>query len=152
MYTFLFCHSIFVEKKNTDPQAEQTIKEWEQRNFSEYVGALAQELSTEGKPAHARQLAGLLIKNALQAKDDTLQKEKHQRWTSLDGPIRDGIKFPLLGAMRSNEAVVAHIAAVAAAVDLVGDHLAAALPQGQLPRSRRAQPTQRRPAGEPPGA
>lgn len=72
-------------------------------------------MSTEGKPAHARQLAGLLIKNALQAKDDTLQKEKHQRWTSLDGQIRDGIKFPLLGAMRSNEAVVAHIAAVAAA-------------------------------------
>jgi len=98
-----------------DPQAEQTIKEWEQRNFSEYVGRLAQELSTEGKPVHARQLAGLLIKNSLQAKDETLQKEKHQRWTSLESNIRDGIKQPLLSAIRSSEAVVAHIAAVAAA-------------------------------------
>eukprot|EP00980_Cylindrotheca_fusiformis_P000364 scaffold91_cov127-Cylindrotheca_fusiformis.AAC.24 len=98
-----------------DPQAEQTIKEWEQRNFPEYVRSLAQVLATEGKPVPARQLAGLLIKNSLQAKDDALQKEKHQRWTTLDGPVRDTIKQPLLAATRSAEPVVAHIAAVAAA-------------------------------------
>jgi importin subunit beta-1 len=98
-----------------DPQAEQTIKEWEQRNFSEYVGRLAQELATEGKPIQARQLAGLLIKNSLQAKDETMQKEKHQRCSALEGPVRDTIKQPLLAAMRSSESIVAHIAAVAAA-------------------------------------
>jgi importin subunit beta-1 len=76
---------------------------------------LATELATEGKPVHARQLAGLLIKNSLQAKDDTLQKEKHQRWTALEAPVRDTIKNPLLTAIRSSEAIVAHIAAVAAA-------------------------------------
>jgi importin subunit beta-1 len=75
---------------------------------------LATELATEGKPVHARQLAGLLIKNALQAKDDTLQAERHQRWTSLEGPVRETVKQPLLAAMRSSESVVAHIAAVAA--------------------------------------
>ncbi|CAJ1960227.1 unnamed protein product [Cylindrotheca closterium] len=98
-----------------DPHAEQTIKEWEQRSFSEYLQRLAQELSTEGKPIGARQLAGLLIKNSLQAKDDALQKEKHQRWTSLESNVRDGIKQPLLVAMRSGENGVSHIAAVAAA-------------------------------------
>ena len=107
---FLLCFFLLI-----DPQAEQTIKEWEKQNFSEFIGALAQELATEGKPVQARQLAGLLLKNSLQAIDDTLQKEKHQRWTSLDAQFRDSVKVPLLGAIRSNEAVVTHIAAIAAA-------------------------------------
>jgi len=75
---------------------------------------LATELATDGKPTNSRQLAGLLVKNALQAKGEVLQTQKHDRWKALDAPTRAAIKQPLLVAMRSNEAVVCHIAAVAA--------------------------------------
>jgi importin subunit beta-1 len=66
-------------------------------------------------PVQARQLAGLMIKNALQAKDEELQTEKHGRWEALDPPVRNNIKQALLSALRSAEAGVHHISAVAAA-------------------------------------
>jgi importin subunit beta-1 len=89
---------------------------------------LATEIATEGKPLQARQLAGLLIKNALNTKDETQQAERHQRWTNLDPAVRDTIKQPLLAAMRSTESVVSHTSAVAAA-----EFAAVELPYDQWP-------------------
>jgi len=98
-----------------DQQAEQTIKEYEQRDFPNYMAALATEISTEGRPVPVRQLAGLLIKNTLVAKDETLQKERIQRWMALDAGMREAVKQPLLAAIRSPEALASRVAAQAAA-------------------------------------
>jgi len=98
-----------------DAQAEQTVKEFEQRDFPKYMASLATEIATEGRPIPVRQLAGLLVKNALVAKDETLQKERIQRWMALDGNMRESVKQPLLSAIRSPEPLVSRVAAQAAA-------------------------------------
>ena len=66
----------------------------------------------------ARQLAGLLIKNALKplhGSEHALQKQYHDQWKQLDPVIRDSVKGPLLTAMRNPESGVSHPAAQAAA-------------------------------------
>jgi len=77
--------------------------------------ALAVEVSTEGKPMAARQLAGLLMKNAIAAQDEGLQLERIQRWQALDGQVRESVKQPLLQAIRSPEPMASRVAAQAAA-------------------------------------
>ena len=48
-------------------QAEQHLKAAEESNASSYLGSLAGELSNNEKPADTRQIAGILLKNALDA-------------------------------------------------------------------------------------
>eukprot|EP00538_Stauroneis_constricta_P004226 CAMPEP_0119570102 /NCGR_PEP_ID=MMETSP1352-20130426/43444_1 /TAXON_ID=265584 /ORGANISM="Stauroneis constricta, Strain CCMP1120" /LENGTH=859 /DNA_ID=CAMNT_0007619767 /DNA_START=157 /DNA_END=2736 /DNA_ORIENTATION=+ len=107
--------TLLVRASQADQQAEQTLKEHEQRDYPGLAQQLAAELATEGKPANARVLSALMLKNHLAAKDDTLQTEKHNRWKSLDPAVRNNIKDALLAAMRSPEAQIPHYAAVAAA-------------------------------------
>ncbi len=83
----------------------------------------------------ARQLAGLLIKNALKPLHSTehaLQKQYHDQWKQLDPAIRDSVKGPLLAAMRNPETGVSHPAAQAAAevaaIELPFDQWPAFLP------------------------
>lgn len=52
-------------------QAEQQLKQLEEQNAAAFLSALASELANSQKPADARQIAGLILKNALGATDDT---------------------------------------------------------------------------------
>lgn len=63
--------------KNTREQAESYIRSAEQENWGAYILALSQELAREGGPEVSRQMAGLLLKNALDAKDSHLQVRRH---------------------------------------------------------------------------
>lgn len=119
---------LLVSAARADPNAEKTIKDYEQANLVELVKELVVILATEGKDISARQLAGLLIKNMLQAKDEGLQIEKHDRWKALDAAVRDHVKQGLLVSMRSPVERVSHIAAVASA-----EVAAVELPYGQWP-------------------
>jgi len=51
-------------------QAEQQLKEFEKSDFPSYFLSLSAELGNEGKQEFTRRLAGLLLKNALDSKDD----------------------------------------------------------------------------------
>jgi importin subunit beta-1 len=77
---------------NTRAQAEAKIKEAETNNVEEYFKALAQELAGEEKPKIARQLSGLLLKNALAAKDPSSNQEKRRRWAALPSGSRELVK------------------------------------------------------------
>ena len=57
-------------------QAEQQLKQLEEQNAAAYLSALATELANSQKPADARQIAGLILKNALGAADEA----KKARW------------------------------------------------------------------------
>lgn len=77
-------------------------------------------LATDGidTPVQARQLAGLLIKNALKPMHGTehaLQTQYHDQWKNLDATVRNSVKGPLLTAMRNPQQVISHPAAQAAA-------------------------------------
>eukprot|EP00562_Extubocellulus_spinifer_P003635 CAMPEP_0178537046 /NCGR_PEP_ID=MMETSP0696-20121128/36395_1 /TAXON_ID=265572 /ORGANISM="Extubocellulus spinifer, Strain CCMP396" /LENGTH=871 /DNA_ID=CAMNT_0020169277 /DNA_START=56 /DNA_END=2671 /DNA_ORIENTATION=+ len=95
--------------------AEQALQSAEQNNFPEFTGALATELSTEGKAIQVRQLAGIHFKNLLYAKDEAVQTGKHDKWKSMDATTRAAVKALLLQAIRSPEQIARHTAAQACA-------------------------------------
>lgn len=100
---------------DTDRNAEAALTEYQNRNYPEFVNAMALELATEGKDVRARQLAGLYLKNLLYGHSESVQIQKHEAWKSLADDARRGVKESLLNAMRSPEAVARQAAAQAAA-------------------------------------
>lgn len=48
-------------------QAELQLQQFQQQNLAGYLLSLAAELADESKPADVRQIAGLIVKNALDA-------------------------------------------------------------------------------------
>jgi importin subunit beta-1 len=59
--------------KATRENAEAYIRRIEQENWGAFIHGLSQELAKEGNPEVSRQMAGLLLKNALDAKDSVVQ-------------------------------------------------------------------------------
>jgi Importin-beta N-terminal domain len=54
-------------------EAEAYLRRLEQDDWGAFVAGLSQELVNEGNPEVSRQVAGLLLKNALDAKDSHVQ-------------------------------------------------------------------------------
>lgn len=52
---------------NQRQQAEQQLKQAEEQNAAGYLATLSGELANTDKPADVRQIAGILLKNALDA-------------------------------------------------------------------------------------
>ena len=52
---------------NTRNQAEQQLKQFQQQNLASYLLSLATEVASDAKPEHTRQMAGLKLKNSLDA-------------------------------------------------------------------------------------
>jgi len=100
---------------NADKDAANRLQEWEQSNLGEFVAGVAAEFATEGKDLRARQLAGLCLKNALNARDDNLQRVKHEAWKLLSAEIRGAVKGALLQTLSSPETIMRATAAQAAA-------------------------------------
>ncbi|CAK9008804.1 Importin subunit beta-1 (Karyopherin subunit beta-1) (ATKPNB1) [Durusdinium trenchii] len=104
----------------TRAQAEAQIKQAEQANVEQYFTALAQELANAEKPVVARQLAGLLLKNGLAAKDLAKDRELKARWASLPAASRNLVKeatttalvFPQVDVGKAAAQVLAKIGAV----------------------------------------
>lgn len=69
-------------------QAEQQLKQLQEGNHAVFLFSLSQELANNGKPSDTRRLAGLILKNALDAKEE---KRKVRRGIDLnaDGCIWD---------------------------------------------------------------
>ena len=107
-----FCFSSLIYYVNTDKSAEQRLNEYENANYAEFAHALAKELATDGKNAAARQLASLYLKNMLNAKDPTIQVNKHERWKQLDANARHAVKEEILKAFRSADQGIPRMAAV----------------------------------------
>lgn len=55
---------------NLRTQAELQLKQFQEQNFPGFVFSLASELANNDKPIDARRLAGLILKNSLDAKDE----------------------------------------------------------------------------------
>lgn len=62
---------ILTKAQDPDPtnrnQAEQQLKQLQQHNAASYLLSLATELANDQKPEPNRQMAGLVLKNALDA-------------------------------------------------------------------------------------
>ncbi|CAL5344172.1 unnamed protein product [Camellia sinensis] len=70
-------------------------------NLPGFLLSLSGELANNEKPVDSRKLAGLVLKNALDAKEQHRKLELVQRWLSLDVAVRSQIKACLLQTLSS---------------------------------------------------
>lgn len=76
--------------------AETQLKAMEGSNFPLYLTSLCAELGSDKKVEQSRQLAGLLLKNALFALDEQRRATLNQRWCLLHENVRKQIKAQVL--------------------------------------------------------
>ncbi|XP_076956881.1 importin subunit beta-1-like [Bidens hawaiensis] len=81
--------------------AEESIKRFQDENLAGFLLSLSAELASEDKPVDSRKLAGLILKNALDAKEQHRKFELVQRWLSLDVGVKTQIKTCLLQTLSS---------------------------------------------------
>ncbi|KAL0403246.1 UNVERIFIED_CONTAM: Importin subunit beta-1 [Sesamum radiatum] len=82
--------------------AEETLKQFQEQNFPGFLISLSGELANEEKPVESRKLAGLILKNRLDAKEQHRKYELVQRWLSLDVAVKSQIKACLLQTLSSS--------------------------------------------------
>jgi importin subunit beta-1 len=92
-------------------QAEESLKQFQEQNFAGLLLSLSRELSAEDKPADSRRLAGLVLKNALDAKEAARKEEYTQRWIALDVAAKKQIKAALLSTLGSMTTDARHTSA-----------------------------------------
>ena len=82
-------------------QAEDNLKQFQEQNLPGFVLSLSGELANNDKPVDSRKLAGLILKNALDAKEHHRRVELTQRWLSLDSAVKAQVKGCLLQTLFS---------------------------------------------------
>nr|KAJ0199873.1 hypothetical protein LSAT_V11C600342310 [Lactuca sativa] len=81
--------------------AEESLKQFQEQNLPGFLLSLSGELVHDEKPVDSRKLAGLILKNALDAKEQHRKYELIQRWLSLDVGVKSQIKTYLLQTLTS---------------------------------------------------
>ncbi|KAE8708603.1 Importin subunit beta-1 [Hibiscus syriacus] len=81
--------------------SEESLKQFQEQNLPVFFVSLSGELANEEKPVETRKLAGLILKNALDAKEQHRKLELVQRWLSLDSNAKSQIKACLLKTLTS---------------------------------------------------
>ncbi|KAG7612857.1 Importin-beta N-terminal domain [Arabidopsis suecica] len=76
--------------------AEESLKQFQEQNLAGFLLSLAGELANDEKPVDSRKLAGLVLKNALDAKEQHRKYELVQRWLALDMSTKSQIRAFLL--------------------------------------------------------
>ena len=76
----------------TREAAEAQLKQAQEQNLGAFLQSLANEVATEAKPLDSRRLAGLILKNALDARDETVKADKQEKWVTMDANIRNTVK------------------------------------------------------------
>src|SRR4051794_1307804 len=107
---------------NIRTTAEEHLKAFQEQNFASFVASLSAELANSGKAADSRRLAGLILKNMLDSKEETRKREMHARWAALDPALKQHIRDALVATLQSDAVDVRHtcamVTAKAAAIDL----------------------------------
>ncbi|GBF94393.1 importin subunit beta-like [Raphidocelis subcapitata] len=117
---------LLLHAQDPDPsvrtQAEQQIAYFQEQNYAGFLGSLAYELANGEKPPESRRLAGIVLKNNLDAKDDARKAALVTRWEGVDAGLRASIRAALLQALSMEpqevRGTVALVVAKVAAIDL----------------------------------
>ena len=92
-------------------QAEQHLQQLRENNHAQFVASLTNELCDDAKPIDTRRLAGLILKNELDAKDEARRNELVQKWVVLNMDLKGNIKQRLLAALGAQVTEVGKVAA-----------------------------------------
>lgn len=111
-------------------QAGQMLKDAEQNNFPIYVSALCAYLSNDGiQDTGLRQMAAVLLRGTLDAKEVEAKNLRIQRWSTTQAMIRENIKNALLGTLRSPAPALRD-----AAAQIIGVIAQIEIPHNEWPR------------------
>lgn len=81
-------------------EAERVLKEAEESNFAQYLVRLVDQLAGDGNDPESRRLAGLIVKNAIDARDPAVRTHLVDRWIhSVDEPSKAHVRTALFQAL-----------------------------------------------------
>nr|KAJ0204659.1 hypothetical protein LSAT_V11C500230800 [Lactuca sativa] len=89
--------------------AEESLKQFQEQNLPGFLLSLSGELVHDEKPIDSRKLAGLILKNALDAKEQHRMYGLIQRWLSLDVGT---LTSPIHEARSTASQVIAKVAGI----------------------------------------
>lgn len=102
---------MLINAQSPDPNARSTaenfFREADAHNPALFLSLLSAELANEEKPVEARKLAGVILKNALTAKDEQRRHQLEEKWIGMDTQAKEKIKETLLKTL-SSPVVEAH--------------------------------------------
>eukprot|EP00177_Eucheuma_denticulatum_P001623 GFKZ01002918.1.p1 GENE.GFKZ01002918.1~~GFKZ01002918.1.p1 ORF type:complete len:900 (-),score=168.63 GFKZ01002918.1:226-2877(-) len=85
-------------------EAERVLKEAEQNNFAAYLVRLVDQLAGDSHDPESRRLAGLIVKNAIDARDPAVRNQMADRWIqTVDEPSKTHIRSALLNALAATQ-------------------------------------------------
>lgn len=96
---------------NIRNEAEASLKHLQQQNLAGFLLSLSVELANNDKPAECRRLAGIVLKNSLDAKDAGTKEVLAQQWMAVDASFKSQIKDLLLRTLGSPVPEARHTAA-----------------------------------------
>lgn len=91
--------------------AEQKLQQARQTNLPGFLLALCLELASADKNPLSRRLAGLILKNSLDAKEETAKQQRAQQWITLDANTKNQIKMRILQTLGDATQDARHTAA-----------------------------------------
>lgn len=92
-------------------EAESKLCQFGEQNVPGFLLSLSIELSNDGKPTESRRLAGILLKNSLDAKEAARKEQLVQQWVAIDASFKAQIKSSLLNTLGSSVWDACHTAA-----------------------------------------
>ncbi|XP_059644028.1 importin subunit beta-1-like [Cornus florida] len=92
-------------------EAEGSLRQFQEQNLTYFLLSLSFELSNNNKPIESRRLAGILLKNSLDAKDAAKKEHLVQQWVAVDISVKSQIKDLLLKTLGSSAAEAWHTSA-----------------------------------------
>ncbi|CAK8575133.1 unnamed protein product [Lathyrus sativus] len=82
-------------------QAKDNLKQFQEQNLPNVLSSLAGKLANDEKPSERRRLAELILKNALDSKEQHKKIEFVQRWLAMDPTFKAPVKAFLLRTLSS---------------------------------------------------
>ncbi|KZV40169.1 importin subunit beta-1 [Dorcoceras hygrometricum] len=96
---------------NVRTGAENTLGQFRDQNLPGFLLSLSVELSNDSKPTESRRLAGIVLKNSLDAKEAATKDHLVQQWIAIDNTFKSQIKSSLLNTLGSSVQEASHTAA-----------------------------------------
>ncbi|KAF4379052.1 hypothetical protein F8388_022139, partial [Cannabis sativa] len=109
-------------------EAEANLRQFQEQNLPAFLLSLSFELANNDKPTESRRLAGIVLKNSLDAKDAATKDRLVQQWMQIDVSIKTQIKDFLLSTLGSPVPEARHTSA-----QVVAKIAAIEIPQKQWP-------------------
>lgn len=92
-------------------EAEGNLRQFQEQNLPSFLLSLSVELSNNDKPLESRRLAGIVLKNSLDAKDAARKQLLLQQWVAIDISVKLKIKDMLLSTLGSSATEARQISA-----------------------------------------